>query len=136
MRQMTRILISILLGLSLPLMAWAVGPKVTAACKLSWVPPANSHLMDLAGYQIFYSQTAGTYPTIPQATVLASVASVPCVDMKLTVPGQYYVMMTSINAKGQVSSPSAEMAFELVPPSSPCPPTGTQVWETLQPAQP
>ena len=130
----TRILITSVLLLSLPALTWALGAQVSPTCTLSWKALTQnengSPLTNLTGYQLFHATTPGGYPTTPQTTALASVTSISCVLLGTTSIGQHYVKMLSVNSAGRVSTIPAEVAFEVVAPVSPCPPSEMLIGES------
>ena len=117
--------------LLIPTLSAALGPQVSPACTLTWKTPTQnengSALTNLVSYQLFHATTPGGYPDTPQTTALASVTSMPCTLLGITSVGQHYVKMLSVNSAGKVSTIPAELAFEVVVPASPCPPSSLLV---------
>ncbi len=78
------------------------------ATTLTWQPPAwntdGTALTDLAGYRIYYGSSSGSYPDH------VKVASPSATDQTLTLaPGEYYFVMTAVDADGNESEYSNEV---------------------------
>ncbi len=71
---------------------------------LSWTPPAEntdgSALIDLAGYNIYWGMTPGSYPN----SVRIDNGSVSTYVVENLVPGTYEFVATSFNSAGVESS--------------------------------
>jgi hypothetical protein len=80
---------------------------------LSWVAPtentSGSALTNLAGYNIYY----GTSPTAMTTKIgISTVGMLVYVITDLT-PGTWYFSITSVNASGQESTPSATVSTQV-----------------------
>jgi hypothetical protein len=116
------VLLGMLIGLLLcPLWGAAVGPQVSPTnCELTWVAPTNpdgTPIDALESYRIYLSRTPGDYDvTKPIASPPSDATRAFCATLGSLPLGQWYVIMRSVDTAGHLSSPSAEVPFEVVQP--------------------
>ena len=93
---------------SLPSFSVTVTDAGVGAMTLSWTPPTEntdgSTLTDLAGYNIYYGKSSGSYSN----TVRIDNPSISTYMVENLVPDTYYVVATSFNAAGIESAYSNE----------------------------
>jgi hypothetical protein len=93
-------------AVSLPAFSVTVQAVATGSATLSWTPPTQNTdgtaLTDLAGYNIYWGTTQGSYPN--SLPVPANVTSFVVPDL---VPGTYFFVATALNTAGTESAFSA-----------------------------
>ena len=101
--------------------AWAVGPVVGSACRISWIAPTTNAdgtpLTDLAGYRVYVGTAPGVYG-VATATVVQPATTWPCGTLS---NGQKYTVVTAVDLAGNESIRSTEVPFVLdtIAPAAP-----------------
>lgn len=101
--------------------AWAVGPVVGAACRISWIAPTTNAdgtpLTDLAGYRVYIGTASGVYGAAT-ATVIQPATTWACGTLS---NGQKYTVVTAFDLAGNESVRSLEVPFVLdtIAPAAP-----------------
>jgi hypothetical protein len=100
-------------GTSLPGFSITVTQGALGSMSLSWTPPQTNTdgttLVDLAGYNVYYGESAGNYPN----RVRIDNPSISTYVVENLIPKTYYVVATSFNSAG-VESAYSNMAVKVV----------------------
>jgi hypothetical protein len=114
------VLLYLFIGLLLwPRVGAAVGPQVSPTnCELSWVAPTHPDgkpIAELDSYRVYLSRTPGDYDyTTPIRSPDKDATHAFCASVGALPLGQWYLVMRSADAAGNLSINSAEVAFEVV----------------------
>ena len=101
--------------------AWAVGPIIGSACRISWIAPTTNAdgtpLTDLAGYRVYIGTAPGVYG-VATATVVQPATTWPCGTLS---NGQKYAVVTAFDLAGNESVRCSELPFVLdtIAPAAP-----------------
>lgn len=92
-------------------------PAAASILNLSWVAPAeredNSVLMpnEISSFYVYYGTEAGNYPN--KVSIDSCACSLEGAQLTNISPGQYYVVITTVDSDGRESGYSAEVVVTI-----------------------